>query len=51
MAPPAQRGRYSRFCSSVPNFFTGSGTPIDWCAESSAPSVGCTEPASISARP
>ena len=28
---------------------TGSGTPIDWCADSSAPRLGCTEPASISA--
>ena len=27
------------------------GTPIDWCADSSAPMLGCTEPTSISARP
>ena len=28
-APAAQRGRNRCFCSSVPNIFTGSGTPID----------------------
>ena len=25
---------------SVPNILTGCGTPIDWCAESNAPSAG-----------
>ena len=34
--PGARRGRYFFFCSSVPNSFSGCGTPIDWCAESSA---------------
>ena len=51
MAPAAQRGRYSCFCSGVPNTLTGSGTPMDWCAESSAPRLGWTEPSSASARP
>ena len=51
IAPAAQRGRNACFCSAVPNSFTGSGTPIDWWAESSAPTLGCTEPASISALP
>ena len=50
-APFAQRGRNRCFWSSVPNAFTGSGTPIDWCADSSAPMVGWIEPASISALP
>ena len=50
-APAAQRGRNPCFCSVVPNIFTGSGTPIDWCADSSAPMLGWTEPTSISARP
>ena len=38
-----------RFCSSVPNILSGCGTPIDWCADSSAPSDGCTDPTSMSA--
>ena len=49
-SPAASRGRKRCFCSSVPNIFSGCGTPIDWCAESSAPIAGLTEPASISAR-
>ena len=32
-APAARRGKYFFFCSSVPNSFSGCGTPIDWCAE------------------
>ena len=51
IAPSAQRGRNSCFCSSVPNIFTGSGTPIDWCADSRAPRLGCTDPTSIRAWP
>ena len=51
MAPAAQRGRYSCFCAGVPKTLTGSGTPMDWCAESSAPRLGCTEPSRASARP
>ena len=50
-APAAQRGRYSSFCSSLPKTFTGSGTPMDWWAETSAPMLGCTVPRIISARP
>ncbi len=50
-APPAQRGRYSSFCASLPNIRTGSGTPMDWCADSSAPMLGCTLLSSMSARP
>jgi hypothetical protein len=50
IAPRAQRGRYCRFCSSDPNSFNGSGTPIDWCALSSAPRLGCTVPMISSAR-
>ena len=38
IAPLAQRGRKRCFCSGVPNILTGPGTPIDWCAESSATS-------------
>ncbi len=34
-SPAAIRGRYFFFCSSVPNIFSGCGTPIDWCAETS----------------
>ena len=36
IAPAAQRGRYFFFCSGVPKSLSGCGTPIDWCAESSA---------------
>ena len=36
---------------SVPKDFTGSGTPMDWWAESSAPRLGCTDPAIIRALP
>ena len=35
-APLARRGRYFFFCSGVPNSLSGPGTPMDWCAESSA---------------
>lgn len=49
MSVRAQRGRNSAFCSSVPNSFSGCGTPIDWCAESSTPTAGQAEPASASA--
>ena len=51
IAPAAQRGRNSCFCSAVPTSLTGSGTPIDWCADSSAPRLGCADPTSISALP
>ena len=51
IAPAAQRGRNRCFCSGVPTSLTGSGTPIDWWADSSAPNEGCTDPTSISARP
>ena len=50
-APAAHLGSHFFFCSSVPNLFTGSGTPIDWCADISAPMLGFTEPISISALP
>ena len=30
MAPRARRGKYRRFCSSVPKSFSGWGTPMDW---------------------
>jgi len=50
-APAAHLGRYSCFCSGVPNIRTGSGTPIDWCDESSAPRLGWTVLISMSARP
>ncbi len=50
-APAAQRGRYSCFCSGVPKTFTGSGTPMDWCAETRAPMLGWTELSNMSARP
>ena len=36
IAPAAQRGRKRSFCSGVPTSLTGSGTPMDWCAESIA---------------
>src|SRR6185436_11128192 len=32
IAPLAQRGRYFRFCASLPKSLTGWGSPIDWCA-------------------
>ena len=51
IAPPAQRGRNRCFCSSVPNILTGSGTPIDWWADTSAPRLAWTDPTSISALP
>ena len=42
-------GSHWRFCSSDPNSRSGSGTPIDWCADSSAPSAECQPPARASA--
>ena len=39
IAPRARRGSRRFFCSSVPNSLSGCGTPIDWCAESSATSA------------
>ena len=36
IAPRARRGKYLRFCSSVPNSFSGCGTPIDWLADNNA---------------
>ncbi len=44
-------GRYLRFCSSVPNTFNGSGTPIDWWADSNVGREACHVPDSASARP
>ena len=38
IAPFAMRGKYFRFCSSVPNSASGCGTPIDCDAETSATS-------------
>jgi hypothetical protein len=34
----------------VPKIFSGCGTPIDWCADSSAPIAGLAEPIRVSAR-
>src|SRR6266705_2067210 len=45
IAPAARRGRNFFFCSSVPNSLSGCGTPIDWCAESSATSAPLRVPA------
>ena len=50
MSVRATRGSHSRFCSSVPNIRSGSATPIDWCAETSAPSAACQVPIITSAR-
>src|SRR5438445_3783683 len=36
IAPLARRGKYFFFWASEPNILSGCGTPIDWCAESSA---------------
>ena len=47
IAPAAQRGRNACFCSGLPNRCTGSGTPIDWCADSSAARLGWTVLTSI----
>ncbi len=44
MSVRAQRGRKASFCSWVPNIFSGWGTPIDWWAESSAPTAALAEP-------
>ena len=49
MSVRAQRGRKRSRCSWVPNSFSGWGTPIDWCAESSTPIAGLAEPARASA--
>ena len=49
MAPFAHRGRYCRFCSSVPASTSGSGKPTDWCADSSATMLACTVPIIVSA--
>ena len=50
MAPFASRGRKRCFCSGVPNILTGPGTPIDWCADSSATSGVLTVETSDMAR-
>ena len=50
ISPRAHLGRYSCFCSSLPNSASGCGTPIDWCADSSAAIAGDAEPTIISAR-
>ena len=49
ISPAASRGRNRRFCSSVPNSFSGCGTPIDWCADSSALTAEFAEPSRIRA--
>ncbi len=36
ISPFASRGRYLRFCSSVPNSLSGCGTPMLWCADRNA---------------
>ena len=50
ISPRAHRGRYCCFCSSVPNSASGCGTPIDWCADSSAATAGDADPTIIRAR-
>ncbi len=50
IAPLAQRGRNSRFCSSVPASTSGSGRPTDWCADNSAPRLAFTDPIITRAR-
>ena len=49
-APPAARGRYFRFCCSVPKRTSGVGTPMDWCAERKAAVEPHREATSASAR-
>jgi hypothetical protein len=49
-APFANRGRYFFFCSSVPNFISGPGTPMLWCADRKAPVDEQREPTMASAR-
>ena len=49
-SPAASRGRYRCFCSAVPKSLSGCGTPMDWCADSSAPMAGFAEPTRVSAR-
>ncbi len=51
ISPFAQRGRYSRFCASVPNTMSGAGTPIDWWAESSEATLPQWLPSSVITRP
>ena len=46
MAPRAMRGRYFFFSSSDPKSLSGWGTPMDWCAESSAVRLASTLPSS-----
>ena len=49
ISPAASRGRNRLFCSSVPNSFNGCGTPIDWCADSSALTEELAEASIVSA--
>ena len=51
IAPFASRGKNLCFCSSVPNSLSGCGTPIDWCADSSATSAPDLVPSIATARP
>ena len=51
ISPRAHLGRYSCFCASVPNWAMGCGTPIDWCADSTAEIAGDIDPPIIRARP
>ena len=43
----ATLGSHSCFCSSEPKVFSGSGRPIDWCAESSVAIEECQVPARL----
>ena len=45
----ATLGSHSRFCSSEPKRRSGSGRPIDWCADSSVEIDECHVPAMASA--
>ena len=51
ISPAAQRGRYLRLSSSVPNVSSGAGTPIDWWAESSDETLPQWLPSSVITRP
>ena len=41
-AAGAARQELASSALAVPASFSGSGTPIDWCADSSAPTLGCS---------
>ena len=48
-APFATLGRKRSFCFSLPYFRMGWGSPIDWCAESSAVRFPHLAPSSMAA--